>query len=258
MNLNPIKQLGQNFLVNESTIAKIVSLCGLKTSDTVLEIGPGAGALTIPISQKCKKIVAVEIDTALADQLEQRLRQENISNVDITNSDILKLDENELPKGEFLVIGALPYNISKKIIHKLLTQYSRRPSDIYVILQKEVAESYCSKPPNATLLSSTANIYCKKIEYLLTISSTDFRPIPKVDSALVQFVPKEPPENHAELAALMKMAFNKPRKMIRNSLNFEVAPNNDPADLLTKRPAQLTQSDFQALLMLYNGHDDHK
>ena len=144
--LTPSKSLGQNFLIDDNIIKKILDVSTPLKNDIILEIGPGMGGLTSELSKKVKKIIAVEKDKKMCKILESL----NLKNIKIVNKDILKIDLNkEIPK-EYKVIANIPYYLTSKLIRKLL-ESKNKPSSITLMIQKEVAERICktSKPASA-------------------------------------------------------------------------------------------------------------
>jgi 16S rRNA (adenine1518-N6/adenine1519-N6)-dimethyltransferase len=257
--IKPLKHLGQNFLVNPKIVNKILKAANLESKDIILEIGPGKGALTFDLSSKVQKVISVEKDPRLVSYLRNNIDSLKIKNMEVIQEDFLNFDLSQLPPS-YKVVGSLPFNISKKIIKKLL-QSSASPDSMVLVLQKEVAENYTSQVPNSSFLSNFVKIYgtCK---YLFTVKKGNFRPMPKVDAGVVKFVAAEQPKLHKEMSNFFKMIFNKPRKTIKN--NLKSLPFSDmqhsssffkKADKtvdLNKRPQEIKFSTMQQLFMLYN------
>lgn len=225
------KQYGQNFLTNVAIPKRIAEESCITPDDCVIEIGPGFGILTRELSAKAKKVVAVEIDTELIDILAEKLV--GYENVKVINEDILKVDINKLINDEFgdnnvCVCANLPYYITTDIVMKLLEgEYGFKT--ITVMVQKEVAERFCSKAGTECYSAITAAIsYYASVKRLFTVKAGSFDPKPKVDSAVIRFdlynEPPVTPINKALLFTVIKAAFSQRRKTLVNSL-FSVFGN---------------------------------
>lgn len=220
------KQYGQNFLTNVAIPKRIAAESGINPEDCVIEIGPGFGILTRELSAISHKVVAIEIDTELMNILPEKLSDCN--NVKIINEDILKVDLQKLISDEFgerdiCVCANLPYYITTDIVMTLLEgNYGFKT--ITVMVQKEVAERFCSKAGQDGYGAITAAIsYYASVKRLFTVKAGSFDPKPKVDSAVIRFdVYKEPPVNPIDkntLFAVIKAAFSQRRKTLSNCLN---------------------------------------
>ena len=220
------KQYGQNFLTNSAIPKRIAEESGINKEDCVIEIGPGFGILTRELSAVAKKVVAIEIDTELMDILPEKLS--DCDNVKIINSDILKIDIRKLIKEEFdgeniCVCANLPYYITSDIVMTLLEgEYGFKT--ITVMVQKEVAERFCSKAGDDNYGAITATIgYYASVKRLFTVKAGSFDPKPKVDSAVIRFdVYKEPPVTPKDkriFFKVIKAAFAQRRKTLANSLS---------------------------------------
>ena len=219
------KELGQHFLVDKKVIGEILKASGASKKDLVIEVGAGTGALTKPLAKKVKKVIAVEIDRELVPRLESNLK--GVKNVEIVNNDILSFLEREnffqqLPKTLSLkVIGAIPYQISSPLIHKLL-KMERKPILVTIVVQKEMAERIVAKAPKATYLGSFVANFGES-EILGTIGPEAFYPQPKVDSSILKIILYS-----KELVAdpgfeeFLHRGFSQPRKMLNKSFPAEV------------------------------------
>ena len=207
------KKWGQNFLRDPNTITKIINFLQPCTSDNILEIGPGDGALTNQLSKQIDHIHMVEIDPLLVIQLEKN----KYPNVTIHQGDILEWDLNQL-KGEVKIIGNLPYYISSPILFKMLAWQNWER--MVLMFQKELAQRIVSKHGNKSYgrISVMCQVYCEvKIEFM--VSKNVFQPKPEVDSAVLTFFPKEKelPEFN-NFSKLIKQAFSQRRKKLKNNL----------------------------------------
>ena len=137
------KKLGQHFIHDKNLINKIVRYIAPMSSDEIIEIGPGNGALSYIISKDVKKLILIEKDTDLISELKNGFK--NANNVVIKNEDILKIDLSKIVKSKIRIIGNLPYNISTEILFKLL-EISNNVNDMYFMLQKEVVDRIIAKP----------------------------------------------------------------------------------------------------------------
>ena len=179
-NLPIRKSWGQNFLTDSNTIDKIIDIISPKKNETILEIGPGYGALTNNIIPKCKKIYAVEIDPLLCN----KLKEKKYSNLILFNQDILKWTNDFKKQDNIKIIGNLPYYISSPIIFKFL-KYNFW-EEMIIMLQKEVAERIISENnhKNFSRISVMCQTFCE-IDLKMQISKNVFHPKPKVDSAII-------------------------------------------------------------------------
>ena len=220
------KQYGQNFLTNVAIPKRIAAESGITKEDGVIEIGPGFGILTRELSAIAKKVVAIEIDTELMDILPQKLA--DCDNVKVINADILKTDINKLINEEFdceniCVCANLPYYITSDIVMALL-EGEFNFKTITVMVQKEVAERYCSKAGDDNYGAITAVIgYYASVKRLFTVKAGSFDPKPKVDSAVIRFdVFEKPPVDLLDKKTffdVIKAAFAQRRKTLLNSLS---------------------------------------
>ena len=216
------KRFGQNFLVDEAVISNIFNCLNVTSSDNVLEIGPGLGALTNRLVNLCKNLFVVEIDKDIIPKLKNKF--DNLSNFTLFNQDILEfsLDENifKLLKTDekLKVVGNIPYNISTPIIFKFIEQIDKI-SDINFMVQEEVADRLTSPPGsrNYGRLSVMTQYFCR-IEKLIVVDASSFSPKPKVSSAFIKFTPHSVLPNKAKnfntFGKIVGLAFNQRRKTI--------------------------------------------
>lgn len=223
-NLFPKKQLGQNFLHDPSVSESIIHKSNISTQDIVLEIGSGLGALTIPASKKAKKIFAVEKDHELISILKDHLKKFHISNVDLIENDILKLDIQEIYQKagkKIVVIGNLPYYISSQILIQLI-EYRKYIQRAILMFQKELVNRLTASPGSKDYGRISVMLqYCSSIQTIASIHAGLFYPIPQVDSAVVEIVfhdtPYQPTEEYF-LFKVIKAAFGNRRKTLKNAL----------------------------------------
>ena len=236
------KALGQHWLNNRVILNEIAELAG--EGAVCLEIGPGLGTLTSSLLRRFDKVVAVEFDTKLAQNLPKSFPGKNL---EVVNADFLKYDLNEMPKS-YAVAGNIPYYITSPIIEKLL-KAENLPEKIVLLIQKEVAERIASE--KETMLS----LMCKnraKVELGPVVVAEEFTPPPKVDSQVIIFTPHAP-EAGEEVFSLIKLAFTAPRKKLLHNLT----PLKSKDELkvifgklgisLDARPADLHLKDYKLL-----------
>lgn len=223
----PRKRFGQHFLSDQNIIERIVASIGPKVGDRLVEIGPGQGAITLPVLKRCKYLEAVELDRDLIVPLHERC--DHVGELKIYESDVLKFDFASLKTDARLlrVFGNLPYNISTPLIFHLL-EYNHIISDMVFMLQKEVALRLAAdvSTPDYGRLSVMVQYYCN-VQVLFDVPPTAFFPPPKVDSSIISLVPHHKLPFVAKdlnvFSALVKQAFSQRRKTLRNSLKTMVS-----------------------------------
>ena len=217
------KRFGQNFLIDQSIIASLVQAINPKDDQTLVEIGPGLGALTKPLLKNITQLHVVEIDRDIVSWMRTEYAMPEYANnkLIIHNVDALKFDFSSL--GDHLrITGNLPYNISTPILFHLLENLACIV-DMHFMLQKEVVERMVAKPstPAYGRLSVMLQYYLQ-MEYLITVPPEAFKPAPKVESAFVRCIPyaTQPfvAKNTALFAKVVLAAFSQRRKTIRNTL----------------------------------------
>jgi 16S rRNA (adenine1518-N6/adenine1519-N6)-dimethyltransferase len=217
--LRPSKGLGQNFLVDQAILEKIVAAAGLSSDDTVLEIGAGLGTLTKRLAQAAGRVVAVELDERMIGALREALRCDNVA---LVQGDILALDPAELvaPATRYKVVANLPYYITSAVLRHLL-EASLRPERMVVTVQREVAERIVARPGEMSLLSVSVQLYGRP-QILFRIRPGSFYPSPEVESAVVRVdMHDTPPVDVADTDAFFRVAkagFAQRRKQLRNTL----------------------------------------
>ncbi len=218
--LRPSKKLGQNFLIDKNVLRKILTTANLSSEDTILEIGPGPGMLTIELAKRVKKVIAVEKDRVLSQLLENILKTEGINNVKVMNKDILQISQptaDHLQGGNFKLIANLPYYITSPVIRKFL-EAEHKPEMMVLMVQKEVAQRITAIPPKMNLLAVAIQFYAKP-EIISYVSKKSFWPQPKVDSAIIKIVPHVGfNKSHIEFFKIVKIGFSSKRKMLKNNL----------------------------------------
>ena len=217
--LSPRKSLGQNFLVDNGALEKVVDAAEIEPIDVVLEIGAGLGSLTRFLSNVARKVVAVELDSHLIPILETVLGSEG--NVELVYGDILKLDPARLISvDQYLVVANIPYYITSAIFRHLLAA-KRKPRRIVMTIQKEVAQRICAQPGDMSLLALSVQVF-GKAKIVAKISAGSFYPAPNVDSAVIRVdLYPNPLVDESKLDTffqLTRAGFGQKRKMLRKSL----------------------------------------
>lgn len=251
------KRFGQNFLNDPGVVDKIVRSIAPHSTDKLVEIGPGQGALTLPLLEQCPTLTVVELDRDLVAGLETRKQQ--YPGLTIHQGDALKFDFSQLSDRarSLRVVGNLPYNISTPILFHLLS-FSGLLLDMHFMLQKEVVERMAAPPGNKTYgrLSIMVQYFCQ-VDYLFPVAAECFSPSPKVESAIVRLTPYAtlpfPAEDFSVFKNLVSVCFQRRRKTLRNSLRTlmpadAIAALDSDLDLdLTIRPDNLSVREFVAL-----------
>ncbi len=215
------KRFGQHFLQDRNVIERIVQAIDPRPGERLLEIGPGQGALTYALLQRCDSLLAIELDRDLLPLL--AAGAERYGRLEIVNADILEFKLSELPPGKpWRLAGNLPYNISTPLMFHLL-ESAELIADMHFMLQKEVALRLVAGPGDANYgrLSVMMGYRCR-CSYLFDVAPGCFNPPPRVDSAVVRLVPFERPEYEVGdldlFSRIVAAAFNQRRKTIGNSL----------------------------------------
>jgi len=240
--VKPKKHLGQHFLKDENISSRIAdSLTGSNEYKTILEIGPGTGALTKFLLRKKEQIITVEVD---AESIEYLVR--NYPELIVMKQDFLKLDFSTLPEGSLAITGNFPYNISSQILFKVIDE-KERGVELVGMFQKEVAERVASGPGSKIygITSVLVQAYYH-VEYLFTVDEDVFYPPPKVKSGVIRLVrhATKLPCNEKLFKQITKVTFNQRRKMIRNTLKPFLKDKEVTHPLFTSRPEQLSVGEF--------------
>ena len=223
MKHTPRKRFGQNFLVDRSIIARIVDAIDPKPSDNLVEIGPGLGALTVPLLERVLRLQVVELDRDLAARLRTSHPPDRVV---VHEGDALRFDFSALA-APLRIVGNLPYNISTPLLFHMVA-YAECFTDLHFMLQREVVERMVAAPstPEYGRLSVMLQ-YRFRMQNLLAVPSSAFRPVPKVASAVVRLLPLPRPDVSARdeslFARTVTRAFSHRRKTLRNALLGHVA-----------------------------------
>jgi len=246
------KQLGQHFLADKYYVEKIVLAVDPKGDDRLVEIGPGQGAITFPLLRRHPRLTVIEFDRDLIAPLTEAAAP--LGELTIVHSDVLRVNFTELAAGGTIrLVGNLPYNISSPILFHAL-DHAAAISDMTFMLQKEVVDRMAAGPGSKVYgrLSVMLQAYCQ-VTSLFVVPPGAFRPPPKVDSAVVRLVPRDPAtiniHDHKRFAEVVKAAFGQRRKTLRNALNNVVSAEQFVAAGVRPdaRAEQLDVAEFIAL-----------
>ncbi len=215
--------LGQHFLLDRSIVNKIVSSLKLNSNDVVLEIGGGKGIITEDIVEKVKKLYVIEIDERLVNLLKNKFVKYN--NVEIIKGNFLDFDFKKFFDKKIKIVGNIPYSITSDILEKIFFTIDKW-SLCVLMLQKEVVQKLTAKPKETffSKLTLIANFYTE-IKFVCDVKKEKFFPQPKVNSAVVKFLPREEFLNFKYIDIFLKiveLAFKHKRKILLNSLDLEL------------------------------------
>jgi 16S rRNA (adenine1518-N6/adenine1519-N6)-dimethyltransferase len=220
--LRPTKQRGQNFVIDANTVRRIVRTSGVGIDDVVVEIGPGLGSLTLELLATAQRVVAVEIDSVLAEQLPKTVAEfapDMADHLDLVHADALRV--NILPAAPTALVANLPYNVSVPVLLHFLERFDSLRSGL-VMVQAEVAHRLAAAPGSRTYgIPSLKAAWWADVRLAGNIGRSVFWPAPNVDSALVSLLRRDPPaapELRERTFALVDAAFAQRRKMLRAAL----------------------------------------
>lgn len=219
----PQKSKGQNFLTNKEVLKKIIYAADLATDDIVLEVGPGLGILTEVLVRRVKKVISIELDKKLFSFLQTKFQ--GVRNLELINEDILKIQNSKFKIQNYRVVANLPYNITSNFLRKFLTA-EIKPTDMVLLVQKEVAQRVCSLPGEMSLLAVSVQLYGQP-KIIDVVRKDNFWPKPKVDSAILkisEIKSKKETEiwldgiSEKQFWQLVKIGFSAKRKQLANNL----------------------------------------
>ena len=262
----PRKALGQHFLVDGRLPGRILRAAEVGPEDTVIEIGPGRGALTRQLVAKAHEVIGVELDAELASTLPERLG--NPGNLRMIQGDAREVESARLIPADtsYKLLGNFPYYAANPIMRHFLEEVEHKPSLMVVMVQKEVATSMVGAGGRMGLLAVSIHFYAVP-RIICDVPPSAFRPSPKVTSAVVRLDPhlSQPvgPQEAADFFRVVRAGFSAPRKQLRNSLATGLgiaAPESqrlleaasvDP----TRRPGSLDLDEWKALWSAVREHD---
>ena len=246
------KSLGQHFLHERGVVDRIILALDPRPDDRVVEIGPGQGAMTFPLLDRHGTLTAIEFDRDLLAPLTVRARAHG--ELELIHANVLDVDFTALAAGTPLrLVGNLPYNLSSPILFHAL-DHAAAVRDMHFMLQKEVVDRMAAPPGSKVYgrLSVMLQAWCR-VTALFTVGPGAFRPPPKVDSAVVRLVPRDPAEvgidDPARFAAIVRAAFGQRRKTLRNALQSLCSADEIAAAGIepSQRAEQLAVADFVRL-----------
>jgi len=243
----PRKRFGQNFLVDQQVINQIVSTISPKRSDSVIEIGPGKGALTFPLIDHLENIHVIEIDRDLISLLQNK----NNKKITIHESDALVFNFDQF-KQNIRIVGNLPYNISSPLLFHLLN-YRDNIIDMTFMLQKEVVDRIVALPGSRVYgrISVIMQAFFDT-ELMFVVPKESFDPQPKIESAILYLKTKSEPlvQNSKPLEEIVKIAFSQRRKTLKNCLKSVLNQSQTDIDL-SQRAEMLSVENFVTLMNDY-------
>ncbi len=255
------KKFGQNFLTDQGEVlAKIMDVSGVEAEDSILEIGPGEGALTELLLGTAKKVTCIEIDTDLEKIL--RRKYDDHPKFNLVMSDVLEVDFDEKIGEKVKVVANIPYYITSPIINKLI-ENRRYVDEIYIMVQKEVAERICAKSGRDRSTLTLAVEYFGDAEYLFTIPKEAFTPVPKVDSAFMSIKLRRDNVYEEKVSEdiffkYVKAAFSNKRKNLANNMTSFGLPKDIAKAKLeeagiapTRRAETLSIDEFISLIEVF-------
>lgn len=211
----PRRRYGQHFLTDPRALDRIVDALDPGPGDTVVEIGPGRGALTDRLAGRCARLVAIEIDRDLARYLRDRYRER--PSVEVVAGDALEVDWGALARGPYLLAGNLPYYITTPLLFRILA--SPRPARAVLLVQREVAVRLVAHPGTREFGALTVNVQATAaVSVIARVSGGSFNPRPAVDSAIVSVVPLErplvAPDEEEDFRRMVQALFGMRRKQL--------------------------------------------
>jgi 16S rRNA (adenine1518-N6/adenine1519-N6)-dimethyltransferase len=256
------KRLGQHFLVDRAALERIADALAPTASDTVVEIGPGRGALTDLLAARARRVVAIELDRDLVPDL--RARYALAGNVEVIERDVLEVKLADVAGPDFLLAGNVPYYITTPIIFHALER--PRPARAVYLVQREVAERIVSPPGSRTYGALSVNVQAlAKAELIALVPAGAFRPPPSVESAIIRLTPRPDPVVAPALEeafqTLVQETFGLRRKQMRRVLRTVAHIDAESADRLLAasdidpecRPETLAAERFARLLVEMRG-----
>ncbi len=235
--IKPDKRLGQHFIFSEDILERIALQCEPSPDDIIVEIGAGTGALTAILLKYAGRVIAIELDKRLISQLNESFKN---TNVDIVHADAIEFDYAAIAEKygrRIKIVGNLPFSITSPLLFKLMKIHNHIGLMVFMV-QREVGERICSPPGSKKygILSVLCRLYWK-VERLFIVKKGSFYPPPSVSGCVIRFVPDPHPAlsyiNPEDLTMLVKKAFTKRRKMLKNTI-VERAEGLEGKDLIGK------------------------
>lgn len=253
-------RLSQNFLIDPVLRDAIAAAAGTSGDDEVLEVGAGVGTLTVALAPRCRRLVAVELDTRLIDPLREVMHGHQ--NVEIVQADILRFDlAAAFPRGDEVMAGNIPYSLTGALLRKVLDR-EPKPKRLSLVVQKEVAERWTAT--TAASLSTIAVQVYATADMVFTIPAASFTPTPRVDSALVRLVVRDKPavqvDDLGQFFRFAEAAFQFRRKQLGGTLaRIGGMSSTESARRLSelgieasRRPQTLTLREWEGIYRAFN------
>lgn len=217
--LSPSKAYGQNYLISDAPIQKMIEAAGIDTEDTVIEIGPGFGILTFALAQKAKKVIAFEIEKKLKSYWDEKILE--FPNVEIIWGNVLKEFTVHHPRfaGHYTLVANLPYHITSNVF-RIILEAEHKPKKIVVMVQKEVADRIVAKPGDMSVLAVSVQYYGAP-RIVTKVAKGSFWPSPKVDSAVIEVDVKQTKTDNVtdeNFFRIVKIGFSNKRKQLWRNL----------------------------------------
>jgi 16S rRNA (adenine1518-N6/adenine1519-N6)-dimethyltransferase len=237
LNLKPSKSLGQNFVIDSNVCTKIVRTAAVGPTDIALEIGPGLGSLTLALLESAASVVAVEIDSRLAEQLPKTVANlfEHPENLTVLNKDALTIQS--LPVDPTVLVANLPYNVSVPVLLHMLEKFQTLRTGV-VMVQAEVADRLAAKPGTKDYgIPSVKAAWWAEVKGAGSVSRSVFWPAPNVDSKLVSFTRRQTPgdeELRRKVFTIIDAAFAQRRKMLRSALSGLYGSSSAAEEILNR------------------------
>lgn len=234
--IQPSKALGQNFVIDQNTIRRIVRLSEIAPTDRIIEVGAGVGTLTLALANAAAQVVAIELDRKLIPALTEVL--DGAENVEVVVADAMKVDYSRLVGGgEARLVANLPYNIATPLVAKLLEE-APQISDFVIMVQKEAGMRFVAPPGSRTYGAVSVMVaYHCDAKLLGKVPPSVFWPVPKVESLLVRLTRRPAPVevSFPDLMRVVRAAFGQRRKTVRNSLAAGLELSVDEVETAIRR-----------------------
>lgn len=258
--LTPSKQYGQNYLLEESVIEAMLEAAKVSKTDTVVEVGPGFGVLTLPLVERAGQVISFEIEKKIAPYWEALITNRKLANLTMVWGNVLRSFEDQAVATPYKVVANLPYQITSAVIRVFL-ETPVPPTDIVCMVQKEVAERMCAQPGDMSVLALSVQYYATP-SMVQVVPRAAFWPVPAVDSAVIHLKLDKPAidrEVTERFFTLVKWGFAQKRKVLFNNLLPNIGKNRK-AELdaifkqlnlsLTVRAQELSLEQWQAMVNL--------
>ena len=254
--------LGQHFLKDPAVVKKIIDAINVSKGDTIIEIGPGRGALTIPLAELCNsvgaKFIAIEKDKRFVEALRKQ-------GIEVMDGDILDAIKNRsIDLGDVKLVGNIPYYITGHLF-RLISESARKPAECVFMIQREVADRLIAKPPKMNRLAASIQFWAEP-KTIINVAKSSFSPPPEVDSTVIKLTTRKPQPDAKSMKAYdqaIHALFSQPRKMIINNLqstglekDFIVKQLAALGVLPTDRPQNLTIENIYSLAVSLFGTVD--